>query len=64
MKKITQKDVDKALEKAREIQDAWGRAREKAWGRAREKAWGRAWDKAWDKARELEKKFKEQEDLK
>ena len=56
-KKITQEDVDKAWEKARE-------AREKAWKAAWEaredwEVWEKAWE-AWNKAWGLEEKFKEQ----
>ena len=51
MKKITQKDVNKA----------WG----KAW-EDRDKAWDKAWKawKDWEEARKLEMKFEEQENSK
>ena len=56
MKKITQKQVEKAWE---------------TWGKAQDEAWGKAWDEALDKAQEaldevekLEDKFKEQENKK
>ena len=52
MKKITQEDVDKAWE-------AWNKARNKDW-KVQEKA-RKVRVKAWVKAKELERKFKEQE---
>ncbi len=56
MKKITQEDVNKAWvawEKALEDWEA-----RKAWG-----VWGKAWEK-YREARELQRKFEGQEDLK
>ena len=62
MKKITQKDVDKAWKKAWDTRDealeVW-----KAWEETLE-AWEKDWEKALDEAWELQRKFKEQEDLK
>ena len=49
-KKITQEDVDRAWK-------AWEKVRDEAW-KAR-----KARDKALEKAQELERKFREQEDL-
>ena len=53
MKKITQEDVNKA----------WGKVR-KALDKARKGAWDEALEKALEEARELQRKFEGQEDLK
>ena len=64
MKKITQEDVDKAWEKARDkAREAWDKAREARGIRdARDKA-RKDWEKARNEAWELQRKFGEQEDL-